>query len=112
MPALGNTSQLRVYRDGATWFVTLPLQCGQAIDAKWQPDIAYVVRIREKGVAEWSLGFETSITGCTFIDLKPDTDYEVQIRSKTARSESAPTYTSIRTNPAGGTTNIITFPKR
>lgn len=112
MPALGNTSQLRVYRDGATGFVTLSLKCGQAIDAKWQPDITYVVRIREKGVAEWCIGFETSITGCTFIDLKPDTDYEVQIRSKTARSESAPTYTSIRTNSAGGTTNIITFPKR
>ena len=112
MAGPGNTQQPRVHWDGKTWFVTLPLRDGQVVDAKWEPGVSYVLRIREKGAAEWSFGFETPVTGCTFTDLKPDTEYEVQVRTKTARGKSAPTFTSIRTNPAGGTTNIIPFPKR
>ena len=41
------------------------------IDAKWEPGLTHVMRIREKGASEWSFGFETPITGCTFTDLKP-----------------------------------------
>ena len=112
MPETGNSPQPAVRWDGSTWSVTLPLQDGQVIDPKWQPGLTYVIRIWEKRQPEWSFGFETPVTGCTFTDLKPDTEYEVQVRTKTARGESAPTFTSIRTNPAGGTTNIIPFPKR
>ena len=112
LPGSGSQTQPGVRWDGTTWFVTLPVQDGQVIDAKWEPGLTYVVRIREKGAAEWSFGFETPVTGCTFTDLKPDTEYEVQVRTKTARGEGAPTFTSIRTNPAGGTSNIIPFPRR
>ena len=112
MPETGNPPQPAVRWDGTTWFVTLPLQDGQVTDAKWELGLTYVVRIREKGAAEWGFGFETPVTGCTFTDLKPDTEYEVQVRTKTARGESAPTFTSIRTNPESATTNIIPFPKR
>ena len=102
----------RIHWDCTTWFVTLPLQDGQVIDAKWSPGHSDVLRIRGKGAETWSFGFETPVTGCTFTDLKPDTEYEIQVRTKTARGESAPAFATIRTNPAGGATNIIPFPKR
>ena len=112
MPGTGNQTQPGVRWDGTTWFVTLSLPDGQVIDAKWESGLTYVVRIREKGAAEWSFRFETPVTGCTFTDLKPDTKYEVQVRTKTAHGDGAPTFTSIRTSPTGGATNIIPFPRR
>ena len=112
MPETGNPPQPAVRWNGATWFLTLPLQDGQLIEAQWEPGLTHVVRIRENGATDWGFSFETPVTGCTFTDLKPDTEYQVQVRTKTARGESAPTFTSIRTDPEGGTTNVIPFPKR
>ena len=98
--------------DGKTWLVTLPVENGKVLEAKWEPGLTYVIRIREAGTQDWSFGFETPIATCTFVDLKPDTEYELQVRAKNAAGEGAPSYLTMRTNPAGGSSNIIPFPKR
>ena len=98
--------------DGDTWFVTLPVDDGKVIEATWKPAFTYVVRIREAGTEQWSFGFETPVTGCTLVDLKPDTEYELQVRAKNAAGEGAPALFTIRTTPTGDSGNVIPFPKR
>ena len=109
------------------WSITLPLEDGRVLNASWKPGVTYVVRIREAGSEEWSFGFETPITTFTFIDLKPDTEYQLQlqtrrrrsssdteyqlqVRTKNAAGEGAPAFFSIRTDPAGDAGNVIPFP--
>ena len=75
---------------------------GRNVEAEWAPPITYVVRIREASSGEWSYGFETPLTGCRFVGLKPDTEYEVEVRSKNAHGESGPARIKSRTNPNGG----------
>ena len=59
--------------DGKTWFVTLPVEDGKVLEAKSEPGLTYVIRIRQRGTDQsWSFGFETPIPSCTFVDLKPD----------------------------------------
>ena len=98
--------------DGKTWIVTLPVEHGKLFEAKWEPGFTYVVRIREAGTGPGSFGFETPIPGCTFVDLKPDTEYEIQVRAKNAAGEGEPAYLRMRTDPVGAATNIVPFPKR
>ena len=97
--------------DDDTWHVTLPLEDGRVIDANWKPGMTYVVHIREALTEQWSFGFETPITGFTFVDLKPDTEYEFQVRSKTAAGEDPPALFRVRTGPTGNNGNVIPFPK-
>ena len=92
------------------WSVTLPLEDGRVVNATWKPGITYVVRIREAGAEDWSFGFETPITSFTFIDLKPDTEYELQVRTKNAAGEGAPAFFNIRTGPTGDAGNVVPFP--
>ena len=93
------------------WTVTLPLDDGRVVDASWKPAMTYVVRIREASSDnEWSFGFETPLATFTFIDLKPDTEYEVQVRGRNAAGEGPPAFFTIRTDPAGGAGNVIPFP--
>ena len=54
------------------------------MEAKWNPNLTFVVRVREVGTDKWSFGFETPLTCCTLVDLKPDTEYEMQVRGKNA----------------------------
>ena len=98
--------------DDNSWFVTLPLEDGRTVEASWKPGLTYVVRIRESGAEQWSFGFETPIRSFTFVDLKPDTEYELQVRSKTATGEGPPAFLGIRTSPTGSGGNVIPFPKR
>ena len=98
--------------DGKTWFVTLPVEHGKVLEAKWEPGLTYVIRIREAGTEAWSFGCEIPIATCTFVDLKPDTEYEFQVRAKNAAGEGKPSYLTMRTNPAGSSSNIVPFPKR
>ena len=98
--------------DGKTWSVTLPVERGKVLEAKWQPGVTYVVRIREAGAGDWSFGLATPIPTCTFVHLKPDTEYEVQVRAKTATGEGEPACLRMRTDPAGAATNVVPFPKR
>ena len=92
------------------WSVTLPLDDGRAVNATWKPGNTYVVRIREADADQWSFGFETPLASFTFIDLKPDTEYEVQVRTRSAAGEGAPAFFTIRTDPAGDAGNVIPFP--
>ena len=72
------------------------------LEAEWKPPITYVVRIREANAGSWSFGFETPLTACGFVDLKPDTEYEVEVRSKNSSGESGPVLVRVRTDPEGG----------
>ena len=56
---------------------------------------------REALAEQWSFGFETPITNFTFVDLKPDTEYEFQVRIKTAAGEGPPALFRVRTGPTG-----------
>ena len=67
------------------------------IDARWKPPITYVIRIREVGTEEWSVGFEMPLTGCTFVDLKPGIEYEVKLTAKNEAGEGEPTFRKVRT---------------
>ena len=75
------------------------------VDARWDQTVTFVVRIREVGTERWSFGFETPLTSCRFVDLKPDTEYEMKVTSKNDAGESSPTTSKIRTKPkeVGGT---------
>ena len=98
--------------EGDEWSISLPLEDGRVVNASWKPGVTYVVRIREAGEdKDWSFGFETPITSFTFVDLKPDTEYELQVRTKNAAGEGAPAFFSIRTDPAGDAGNVIPFPR-
>lgn len=97
--------------DGKEFFVSLPVDDGRnIIEAKWQPAITYIVRIREVGSDEWSLGFETPLTSCSFSGLKPDTEYEAQLRVKNAAGISEPTQAKARTTQQGDITDGFQFP--
>ena len=72
------------------------------IEAEWNPPITYVVRIREANTRRWSFGFETPLTSCGFVGLKPDTEYEIEIRSRNAHGESSPVLAKARTSAEGG----------
>ena len=71
------------------------------IEAEWSPRITYVVRVREVGTENWSIGFETPLTGCGFEDLKPNTEYELEIRSKNEQGKSKPALIKFRTGSQG-----------
>ena len=87
--------------DGKTISVSLPTKDGKIIDAKWQPAITYVVRVRKAGDDNWSFGFEIPLTACSIVDLEPDTEYEMAVTSKNATGESEPVLAKARTNPTG-----------
>ena len=74
---------------------------GEGVEAEWTPTLTYVVRIREADSGEWSVGFETPLTGCGFVGLKPGTEYEVEVRSKNEHGESDPVLARARTDSAG-----------
>lgn len=73
----------------------------EGVEVEWKPPITYVVRIRETSSGKWSCGFETPLTGCGFVNLKPDTEYEIEVRSKNEHGESGPVMTMVRTNAEG-----------
>ncbi len=106
------TKAPRISWDGKTWHATLPTGDGRTLDARWDCDVTYVVRIREKGADSWGPGFETPLPVCTFVDLRPGIEYEVEIRPKNADGIGDPLPVSVDTNETGDTGNVIPFPKR
>ena len=90
------------WKDGRI-HVSLPQPGTNAvIDASWVPAGTYVVKIRRAGDESWGPGFEIPFTGCRFVDLDPDTEYEMQVEAKnTAGLRSAPVVQKVRTNPEG-----------
>ena len=89
----------RLLWDGEMISVSLPDKLGRTLEAKWNPTVTSVVRIRETGTEAWSPGFETPFNKCSFVDLKPDTEYDVQVTHKNDIGESEPAITSIKTTP-------------
>lgn len=85
--------------DGGMISVSLPDKLGRIMKARWNPAVTSVVRIRASGTETWSPGFETPFNQCSFVDLKPDSEYEVQVTHKNNVGESEPVITSITTGP-------------
>ncbi len=92
----------RLVWDGKMISVLLPDKLGRTLEAKWNPTVTSVVRIRESGTQAWSPGFETPFNMCSFVDLKPNTEYDVQVTHKNDVGESKPAITSIKTGPRAG----------
>lgn len=91
------TEHPRLEWDGETISVSLPDKLGRILEAKWNPTVTSVIRIRESDSDEWSPGFETPFNLCTFLDLKPNTEYEVKLTHKNAAGESEPAITRMKT---------------
>ena len=89
-----------------------PLQEDIVLYASWKPGLIYVVHIREAGTEARSFCCETPLTHFSFADLKPDTEYEIQVCTKTDAGEGEPQLVRIHTSPAGNTDNVIPFPRR
>lgn len=85
--------------DGNRISVSLPDKLGRVFEASWAPPVTSIVRIRESGTQAWSLGFETPFKKGTFIDLKPNTEYDVKVTFKNEAGESEPTVSSFKTAP-------------
>ena len=98
--------------DGSTMRVRLPDPSGNVIEANWQVNQTNVVRIRKAGTTDWSAGFETPLAHCQFHGLEPDTEYEVEIRCKSAAGLGAPALAKIHTKPSGAAGNVIPFPRK
>ena len=77
-----------------------------SLQTSGSPDLS-----REALAEQWSFGFETPITNFTFVDLKPDTEYEFQVRIRTAAGGGPPSLFRVRTGPTGNSGNVIPFPK-
>ena len=102
----------RIHWDGTTWVVRLAVKDGNVLEAKWTPGRTYVVRIRETGTQTWSFGFESPLSHFSLVDLKPDTEYELEVRVRNAAGLGKPQLARVRTGPAGNTDNVIPFPRR
>lgn len=98
--------------DGTAWSVRLPMQDGAVVEARWNPGLTYVVRIRKAGTAQWGCGFETPLRHISFAGLGPDAEYEIEVRAKTAAGEGEPQSVRVRTGPGGDADNVIPFPRR
>lgn len=98
---------------GRHGLVRAPARAGrQRPQASWKPGLTYVVRIREAGKKAWSFGFETPLMHISLVDLKPDTEYELQVCARNAAGECKPQLLRMRTNPAGRTDYVIPLPRR
>ena len=78
-------------------YVSLPGILGRELEARWKPTLTTVVRIRELGTEPWGPGFETPLNTCSFVDLKPETEYEIQVTHKNEAGESPPDVSMIKT---------------
>ena len=85
--------------DGEMISVSLPDKLGRTLEARWNPTVTCVVRIRESGTEAWGPGFETPFNVCSFVGLKPDTEYELQVTQKNDAGESEPAITTMKTDP-------------
>lgn len=93
------TADPQLMWDGEMITVSLSDKLGRILEARWNPTVTSVVRIREAGTEVWSPGFETPFNMCSFVGLKPDTEYDVQVTHKNEIGEGEPATTSIKTSP-------------
>ena len=93
------TKEPEIKWDGTKVEVSLPNKLNRVLEARWIPTVTSVVRIREYGTNEWSPGFETIFNYGSFIDLKPDTEYEMQVTQKNEVGEGKPNVIRMKTDP-------------
>lgn len=75
------------WSDGSM-IVSLPDEVwGGRIEARWEPAITTVLRVRKKGMEDWGVGFETPLNSCSFVDLEPGAEYEIKVAHKNAAGE-------------------------
>ena len=79
--------------------VSLPRRLGRNLEAKWKPSLTTVIRIREAGTNDWRFGFETPLNTCSFVDLTPDTSYELALSQKNEQGESERRTEEFKTGP-------------
>lgn len=79
--------------------VSLPDKLGRTLEARWKPSVTSVIRVRELGTEPWGPGFETPFNSCSFVGLKPETEYEVQVTHKNDAGEGPPAISTIKTEP-------------
>lgn len=72
-----------------------------SLNIEFTPPITYFARIREAGTENWIIGIETPLTSCMFCDLKPNTEYELEVRSKKGNQVSEPARMKIKTKGDG-----------
>ncbi len=89
----------RLEWDGEMIHVKLSDIRGRITEARWNPTVTSVIRIRETGALSWSPGFETPFNMCTFAGLSPDTEYEVKLTHKNQAGESEPAISTMKTAP-------------
>ena len=91
--------------NGRSFDICLPWPTGEQrqewLESEVTPQVTYVVRVRESGAEKWLVGVETPLTSCTFRDLKPNTEYEMEVRAKNEEGESGPAIITCRTDPDG-----------
>ena len=96
--------------DSETILVTLPVSKSLFVDhpdedivlqATWETDFTYVARIREAGSDEWGVGFEMPLLLFWFTDLKPHTEYEVELRARRGEIDSHSVTAKGRTDAFG-----------
>ena len=89
-----------VHWDGEKFEVSLPVD-GNHLDAEWKPALTYVIRIRERDQHGWLIGIKTPLRSVSFLELKPDTEYEMEIRAKNVVGEGDPVTTTFWTTSDG-----------
>ncbi len=88
----------KVIWSGKMFLVSLTID-GNVVNARWQPSVTSVIRLRKVGDKHWSVGFETPLTGTKTVDLEADTKYQMQLTHKSEYGESEPAYAEVRTKP-------------
>ena len=82
--------------DGTTFWIQV-----EDLEMQWTPITLYLARIRCAGEGDWSMSVETPLRTLRFIDLIPDTEYEIELRAKTGTDISSPVYEVFRTDSQG-----------
>ena len=103
------TQDPKVEWDGQHWSITLPLE-KKIVTAFISPSFIYEWKIRESGGEEWSVGFEAPVQNCTFTDLKPDTEYVVQVTAKNGGGKRESALSRVQTDSEGRIKDVLSFP--
>ena len=79
------------------WKVSLPMKEG-TMDASWVQSTVTVIRLREID-GSWSPGFVTPLNNVEFTDLRPSTEYEMELRHMNEHGKGKPIYRRFITDP-------------
>lgn len=86
--------------DGNTISVSLSNRLGRTLEARLNPTVTSVVRIRESGTKGWSPVFETPFSRCSLVDLTPATAFDLRVTHKDDAGGSKPSFATVKTAPS------------